>query len=79
MENDPIVAAPLPQPTPRGWAQILASYREPSHARSIVEIAITFAPLAALWTLAFFSTITVIHRIRYTYLETERRKLQPTR
>jgi len=30
----------------------------------------------ALWVLAFFSTITVIHRIRYTYLETERRKLQ---
>jgi len=29
----------------------------------------------ALWVLAFFSTITVIHRIRYTYLETERRKL----
>jgi phosphatidylglycerophosphate synthase len=32
---------------------------------------------AALWVLAVFSTITVIHRIRYTYLETERRKLQP--
>jgi CDP-diacylglycerol--glycerol-3-phosphate 3-phosphatidyltransferase len=30
---------------------------------------------AALWVLAFFSTVTVIHRIRYTYLETERRKL----
>jgi CDP-diacylglycerol--glycerol-3-phosphate 3-phosphatidyltransferase len=28
-----------------------------------------------LWVLAFFSTTTVIHRIRYTYLETERRKL----
>jgi len=28
----------------------------------------------ALWVLAVFSTITVIHRIRYTYLETERRK-----
>jgi CDP-diacylglycerol--glycerol-3-phosphate 3-phosphatidyltransferase len=27
--------------------------------------------------LAFFSTITVIHRIRFTYLETERRKLLP--
>jgi CDP-diacylglycerol--glycerol-3-phosphate 3-phosphatidyltransferase len=27
--------------------------------------------------LAVFSTITVIHRIRYTYLETERRKLVP--
>lgn len=29
----------------------------------------------ALWVLAVFSTITVIHRIRFTYLETERRKL----
>jgi CDP-diacylglycerol--glycerol-3-phosphate 3-phosphatidyltransferase len=33
----------------------------------------------ALWVLALFATLTVIHRIRYTYLETERRKLQPTR
>ena len=32
----------------------------------------------ALWVLALFSTITVIHRIRYTYLETERRKLLPS-
>jgi CDP-diacylglycerol--glycerol-3-phosphate 3-phosphatidyltransferase len=31
----------------------------------------------ALWVLAFFSTLTVIHRIRFTYLETERRKLLP--
>jgi len=30
---------------------------------------------AALWVLAVMSTITVIHRIRYTYQETERRKL----
>ena len=29
----------------------------------------------ALWVLALLSTITVIHRIRYTYLETQRRKL----
>ena len=36
----------------------------------------TMAP--ALWVLAVLSTITVIHRIRFTYLETERRKLQPT-
>jgi CDP-diacylglycerol--glycerol-3-phosphate 3-phosphatidyltransferase len=26
---------------------------------------------------ALFSTLAVIHRIRYTYLETERRKLVP--
>jgi len=31
----------------------------------------------ALWVLALFATLTVVHRIRYTYLETERRKLQP--
>ncbi len=29
----------------------------------------------ALWVLAVFSTLTVIHRIRYTYTETERRKM----
>jgi len=29
----------------------------------------------ALWVLAVFSTLTVIHRIRYTYTETKRRKL----
>ena len=28
----------------------------------------------ALWVLAVFSTITVIHRIRYTYVQTERLK-----
>jgi CDP-diacylglycerol--glycerol-3-phosphate 3-phosphatidyltransferase len=33
----------------------------------------------ALWVLAALSTITVIHRIRYTYLETQRRKLVPAR
>ena len=30
----------------------------------------------ALWVLAIFSTITVIHRIRFTYLETERRRIE---
>ncbi len=30
----------------------------------------------ALWVLALFSTLTVVHRIRYTYLETARRKLR---
>jgi hypothetical protein len=34
------------------WAQILGRYRKPSHARSIIEIAITFGPLSALWALA---------------------------
>src|SRR6195952_3751188 len=31
----------------------------------------------ALWVLAFLCTVTVIHRIRYTYVQTELRKLQP--
>src|SRR3984893_3600248 len=37
----------------RSWAQILGRYRKPSHARSIIEIAITFGPLSALWALAW--------------------------
>jgi len=35
----------------RGWTQILLRYREPSLLRSIVELGITFGPLAALWAL----------------------------
>ena len=31
----------------------------------------------ALWVLALFSTLTVVHRIRYTYLETQRRRMSP--
>jgi acyl-lipid omega-6 desaturase (Delta-12 desaturase) len=37
----------------RSWARILARYREPSHARSIVEIVITVGPLVALWAAAW--------------------------
>jgi omega-6 fatty acid desaturase (delta-12 desaturase) len=35
----------------RGWTQVLLRYREPNLLRSIFELGITFAPLAALWTL----------------------------
>jgi omega-6 fatty acid desaturase (delta-12 desaturase) len=35
------------------WTQILARYREPSHTRSIVEIAVTLGPLVTLWALAW--------------------------
>ena len=31
------------------WPKILARYREPSHWRSVVEIAITLGPLALIW------------------------------
>jgi acyl-lipid omega-6 desaturase (Delta-12 desaturase) len=37
----------------RKWTQILARYHEPSHSRSIVEIAVTLGPLVALWVLAW--------------------------
>src|ERR1700730_14711675 len=37
----------------RSWAQILGRYRAPSHARSIIEIAITFGPLLALLGMAW--------------------------
>jgi acyl-lipid omega-6 desaturase (Delta-12 desaturase) len=37
----------------RRWTQILKAYREPNQVRSTMEIAITFAPLAALWALAW--------------------------
>jgi omega-6 fatty acid desaturase (delta-12 desaturase) len=40
-------------PAAISWTRILASYREPSHARSIVEIAITVGPLATLWGLSW--------------------------
>jgi len=35
----------------RGWTHILLRYRQPNLSRSIVELAITFAPLAGLWAL----------------------------
>jgi acyl-lipid omega-6 desaturase (Delta-12 desaturase) len=35
----------------RGWTQILAGYRTPSSARSIVELTITAGPLVLLWFL----------------------------
>lgn len=45
------------QTTASGWSRKLASYREPSGARSLVEIVITAGPLLAIWALAW-----VLHR-----------------
>jgi acyl-lipid omega-6 desaturase (Delta-12 desaturase) len=39
----------LDRPTPREWAQILSRYREPNHARSVFELAITAGAFVALW------------------------------
>jgi acyl-lipid omega-6 desaturase (Delta-12 desaturase) len=37
----------------RSWVQILARYRQPSHSRSTLEIAITLGPYVTLWVLAW--------------------------
>ncbi|MGQ0610099.1 MAG: fatty acid desaturase [Paracoccaceae bacterium] len=39
----------------REWVQILAKYREPSTRRSVLELAATLVPFAALWALAWLS------------------------
>jgi omega-6 fatty acid desaturase (delta-12 desaturase) len=39
----------------REWAQVLAKYREPSHARSVFEVVITVGPFAGLWLLMWAS------------------------
>ncbi|HZJ11912.1 MAG TPA: fatty acid desaturase, partial [Methyloceanibacter sp.] len=42
-------------PPLRAWPEILARYREPSSARSILEIVITVLPLVLLWLLMWAS------------------------
>jgi omega-6 fatty acid desaturase (delta-12 desaturase) len=37
----------------RNWPQRLFAYREPNHARSIIELVITFVPLAGLWAISW--------------------------
>ncbi len=39
----------------QNWTQVLARYRDPSHARSILEIAITLGPFVVLWALAWIA------------------------
>ena len=53
LEHCDTAACPPAAPDARIWTQILARYREPNLARSIVEIAITLVPLVALWALAW--------------------------
>jgi acyl-lipid omega-6 desaturase (Delta-12 desaturase) len=47
-ERDPSIHATCDA---RAWAPILASYREPNCARSIVELVITAVPFVVLWIL----------------------------
>jgi acyl-lipid omega-6 desaturase (Delta-12 desaturase) len=53
LHDSPFAAPPLVAPEARNWTKILARYREPSHARSIFEIAVTLGPLMGLWALAW--------------------------
>ena len=49
-------AAPAPDSEDaRVWVRILANYREPSHARSMLELFITLTPFLAIWGLALWS------------------------
>ena len=43
----------MPAPDKRSWPQLLAGYRDPSTARGLLEITVTFLPLVALWALAW--------------------------
>jgi len=55
LDDHSCAARPSALPEARKWTTILARYREPNHARSIVEIAITLGPLVALWALAWLA------------------------
>ncbi len=44
-----------PAPETRDWAALLAPYRTPDTARSLLEIVVTALPFIAFWTLAYLS------------------------
>lgn len=50
---DPVPAAVTPALAERRWTQALMRYREPSHALSLMEIALTVGPLILLWALSW--------------------------
>ena len=51
----------VPQPdqpverSAREWVKVLAQYREPNEARSVLELLVTVVPFVALWALAWWS------------------------
>jgi acyl-lipid omega-6 desaturase (Delta-12 desaturase) len=45
----------ISSPAARAWTKILNHYRDPSHTRSVLELTITFVPLASLWAAAWFT------------------------
>ena len=54
-------------PEAKAWTRILAAYREPSHARSVVEILVTAVPLALVWT-AMWAALALGHVWLYLVL-----------
>lgn len=48
-------SAPSAAQRSRDWVRQLAKYRDPSHFRSILEIAVTALPFFALWTVAWWA------------------------
>jgi len=49
----PIPAVPMTPP--RDWLRVLARYRQPNTARSIVEVAVTSAPFVTCWLAAWWA------------------------
>lgn len=45
--------APINTANARDWVKILDRYREPSHARSLLELIITIGPFVSLWILCW--------------------------
>jgi acyl-lipid omega-6 desaturase (Delta-12 desaturase) len=46
--------------TARAWLKVVSAYREPNHARSVFEIAITLLPFLGLWAAAWYAYQTSI-------------------
>jgi len=42
-----------PAAAARQWAKVLATYREPNHTRSLLELLVTVDGFAALWFMAW--------------------------
>ncbi|MDA3888234.1 MAG: fatty acid desaturase [Allgaiera sp.] len=55
MTNAPDVADETSEQSGKYWVRVLAKYREPSHPRSIAELALTLIPFAALIGLAWWA------------------------
>ena len=55
LNNEPSAILASRPVAEQNWTKVLARYRDPSHARSIVEIAITLGPFVVLWALAWIA------------------------